>query len=36
MDKKILQDRLQNVFEKNYSNDPYYEKCLLIYSKGLP
>jgi len=35
MDKKILQDRLQNVFEKNYSTDSYYEKCLLIYSKGL-
>jgi glycosyltransferase involved in cell wall biosynthesis len=35
MDRKILQDRLQNIFEKNYSIDTYYKKCVLIYSLGL-
>lgn len=35
MDRKILQDRLNNIFEKYYSTNSYYEACVLIYSKGL-
>ena len=33
MDKKILQDRLQNVFEKNYSSDScalWHYRCILF------
>lgn len=34
-DKKVLQDQLQNLFEKYYSADAYYEACMHIYNTGL-
>lgn len=34
-DKKVLQLQLQNLFEKYYSADAYYEACMHIYNTGL-
>lgn len=34
-DKEVLQLQLQNLFEKYYSADAYYEACMHIYNTGL-
>lgn len=34
-DKVVLQGRLQQIFEKNYSPQAYYEQCIFIYNNGL-
>jgi len=34
-DRKVLQDQLQNLFEKYYSADAYYKACMQIYNTGL-
>jgi glycosyltransferase involved in cell wall biosynthesis len=33
-DKEVLQRLLQNLFDKYYSADAYYEKCMFIYRRG--
>lgn len=33
-DKEVLQHLLQNLFDKYYSADAYYEKCMFIYRRG--
>jgi len=34
-DRHLLQQELENIFEKHYSPETYYKQCISIYMKGL-